>query len=138
MPAHAPVRLAPPAVPGSHRRNHHGSRTGSRTLAAERTASRPRQRTSLLGLLTAAVTSAAVLTASVSTAAPKACHSCADTEIENLLRDYARPIFRAADLSSQNIAVRIVKHESFNAFVVDGRNVYMNTGTLMTAKTPTR
>lgn len=59
-----------------------------------------------------------------------------DTEIENLLRDYSRPIFRAAELGSQNIAVRIIKHDSFNAFVVDGRNVYMNTGTLVTAKTP--
>lgn len=59
-----------------------------------------------------------------------------DTEIENLLKDYARPIFRAAELSAQNIAVRIVKHDSFNAFVVDGRNVYMNTGTLVMAKTP--
>ncbi len=59
-----------------------------------------------------------------------------DAEIENLLRDYSKPIFRAADLSAQNISVRIIKHDSFNAFVVDGRNVYMNTGTLMTAKTP--
>ncbi len=59
-----------------------------------------------------------------------------DTEIENLLRDYSKPIFRAAELSAQNISVRIVKHDSFNAFVVDGRHVYMNTGTLMLAKTP--
>ena len=32
--------------------------------------------------------------------------------------------------------MRIVRHESFNAFVVDGRNVFINTGTLMQAKTP--
>ena len=30
----------------------------------------------------------------------------------------------------------VVRHEGFNAFVVDGRNVFMNTGTLMLAKTP--
>ena len=59
-----------------------------------------------------------------------------DTEIENLLKDYSRPIFRAAELGAQNISVRIVKHDSFNAFVVDGRHVYMNTGTLVTSKTP--
>ena len=32
--------------------------------------------------------------------------------------------------------MRIVRHDSFNAFVVDGRNVFINTGTLMQAKTP--
>ncbi|MBS0243880.1 MAG: M48 family metallopeptidase [Proteobacteria bacterium] len=59
-----------------------------------------------------------------------------DTEIENLLSDYARPIFKAAGLSGQNIAMRIVKHESFNAFVLDGQHVYIHTGTLMQSDTP--
>src|SRR5512137_1671677 len=31
-----------------------------------------------------------------------------DTEIENLLNDYARPIFKAAGLGSGRVAVRIV------------------------------
>jgi predicted Zn-dependent protease len=59
-----------------------------------------------------------------------------DTEIENLLKDYSMPIFKAAGLGSQNITMRIIRHESFNAFVVDGRNVFINTGTLTQAKTP--
>lgn len=59
-----------------------------------------------------------------------------DTEIENLLKDYSLPIFRAAGLASQNISMRVIRHESFNAFVVDGRNVFINTGTLTQAKTP--
>jgi predicted Zn-dependent protease len=59
-----------------------------------------------------------------------------DAEIENLLKDYSRPIFKAAGLGSQNISMRIIRHESFNAFVVDGRNVFINTGTLAQAKTP--
>ncbi len=59
-----------------------------------------------------------------------------DTEIENLLKDYSRPIFKAAGLGSQNISMRIVRHDSFNAFVVDGRNVFINSGTLVQAKTP--
>ncbi len=59
-----------------------------------------------------------------------------DTEIENLLKDYARPIFRVAGLSSQNITMRIVRHDSFNAFVADGHNVFLNTGALLLAKTP--
>ena len=32
--------------------------------------------------------------------------------------------------------MRVIRHESFNAFVVDGRNVFINTGTLTQAKTP--
>lgn len=59
-----------------------------------------------------------------------------DTEIERLLSDYSRPIFRAAGLGSQNIAMRIVKHDSFNAFVLDGQNVFMHTGSLMQSDSP--
>lgn len=59
-----------------------------------------------------------------------------DTEIENVLKDYARPLFKVAGLGSNNIAVRIVRHDSFNAFVADGRNVFINSGTLTQAKTP--
>ncbi len=59
-----------------------------------------------------------------------------DSEIEALLNDYAKPIFRAAGLGTGRVAVRIVKNEGFNAFVVDGRNVFMNTGTLIQSETP--
>ena len=59
-----------------------------------------------------------------------------DTEIENLLNDYAKPIFRAAGLGSGRIKMRIVQNEMFNAFVLDGRNVFVHTGTLMQAQTP--
>lgn len=59
-----------------------------------------------------------------------------DTEIENLLNDYAKPLFRAGGLGSGRIKVRIVQNDGFNAFVVDGRNVFVHTGTLMQAQTP--
>jgi predicted Zn-dependent protease len=59
-----------------------------------------------------------------------------DTETENLLRDYARPIFRAAGLGAQNISMRLIRHESFNAFVADGQNVFVNSGLLSISKTP--
>jgi predicted Zn-dependent protease len=58
-----------------------------------------------------------------------------DAETEKLLKDYSRPIFKAAGLGS-HITMRIVKHESFNAFVVDGLNVFINYGTILQAKTP--
>jgi predicted Zn-dependent protease len=59
-----------------------------------------------------------------------------DAEIEDLLNIYSRPIFKAANLGSQRIRVRIIKDKSFNAFVLDGRNVFMNTGALVEAGTP--
>ncbi|MFM9848077.1 MAG: M48 family metalloprotease [Hyphomicrobiaceae bacterium] len=59
-----------------------------------------------------------------------------DTEIENLLKDYSRPIFRAAGLGSGRIQMRIVRHETFNAFVLDGGNVFIHTGALQTSETP--
>ena len=59
-----------------------------------------------------------------------------DAETEALIRDYAKPIFRAAGLGSQNIKIHIVNDRNFNAFVVDGHNMFMHAGTLMTAETP--
>ena len=59
-----------------------------------------------------------------------------DTEIEKLLNDYASPLFRAAGLGTGRVAVRIVRHNAFNAFVVDGRNVFVHTGALMQSETP--
>src|SRR5262245_8263160 len=40
-----------------------------------------------------------------------------DTEAEQLLRDYTRPILRAAGLEKQNIQMVIINEGSFNAFV---------------------
>jgi predicted Zn-dependent protease len=59
-----------------------------------------------------------------------------DTEIEQLLNDYARPIFKAAGLGEGRVAIRIVKSDAFNAFVLDGRNVFVHTGALQQAETP--
>ena len=59
-----------------------------------------------------------------------------DAEIETLLADYARPIFKVAGLGSNRIEMRIVHEDSFNAFVVDGRNVFINTGALTVSDTP--
>lgn len=58
-----------------------------------------------------------------------------DAEIEALVRDYARPIFRAAGLANDGIDIVLVNDTSFNAFVA-GRRMFINTGALMTAETP--
>jgi predicted Zn-dependent protease len=59
-----------------------------------------------------------------------------DSEIESVLSDYARPLFKAAGLGSGRIKMRIVQNDGFNAFVLDGKNVFVHTGTLMMANTP--
>lgn len=59
-----------------------------------------------------------------------------DTEIEALLRDYARPILKAAGLAQQNVRIVIINDRAFNAFVMDGRHIFINAGTLFDAKTP--
>jgi len=59
-----------------------------------------------------------------------------DAETESLIRDYAKPIFNAAGLGSQGIQIHLVNDRAFNAFVVDGHNMFMHAGTLMDAKTP--
>jgi predicted Zn-dependent protease len=59
-----------------------------------------------------------------------------DTEIEQLLRDYAQPILRAAGLAKQNVRVVVLSDRSFNAFVMDGRHIFINAGALFDAKTP--
>ena len=59
-----------------------------------------------------------------------------DTEIEQLLRDYATPILRAAGLAQQNVRVVVLNDRSFNAFVMDGRHIFVNAGALFEAKTP--
>lgn len=93
---------------------------------------------SVAGLRLKAVGLAAAATVAL---APVAAHAqglplIRDTEIENLLNDYARPLFRAAGLGSGRVQMRIVKNEAYNAFVVDGRNVFVHTGTLTQADTP--
>ncbi|MGI9524840.1 MAG: M48 family metalloprotease [Hyphomicrobiaceae bacterium] len=59
-----------------------------------------------------------------------------DTEIERLLNDYARPIFESAGLGTGRVAIRIVRSRIFNAFVIDGRNIFIHTGALMQSETP--
>jgi len=59
-----------------------------------------------------------------------------DAETEQLLRDYTRPILRAAGLERQNIQVVIINQNVFNAFVADGRRIFVNHGALLQSETP--
>ncbi|BAR97802.1 M48 family metalloprotease [Blastochloris viridis] len=59
-----------------------------------------------------------------------------DAETEALLKDYMAPVLRAAGLARQNIEVTLINDRAFNAFVADGRRIFVFLGTLVDAKTP--
>ena len=59
-----------------------------------------------------------------------------DAEIENIIRAYATPVFTVAGLNASDIGVHIINDPSLNAFVANGLNLYINTGTLLHADTP--
>jgi predicted Zn-dependent protease len=59
-----------------------------------------------------------------------------DSEAEALLREYTRPILRAAGLEKQNIQMVIINESAFNAFVADGRRIFVNYGAIMQSETP--
>ena len=59
-----------------------------------------------------------------------------DAEIEQLLRDYATPVFRAAGIQAGAAQIILVGDRSFNAFVANGQKIFMNVGALIEAKTP--
>src|SRR3984893_7707303 len=59
-----------------------------------------------------------------------------DAESEALLREYTRPILRAAGLEKQNIQMVIINDSAFNAFVADGRRIFVNYGAIMQSESP--
>ncbi|MDH7794857.1 MULTISPECIES: M48 family metalloprotease [unclassified Beijerinckia] len=59
-----------------------------------------------------------------------------DAETEQLMRDYATPIFRAAGVNAGATRIILVQDRAFNAFVANGRKIFLNLGTIMEAKTP--
>jgi predicted Zn-dependent protease len=98
------------------------------------------RRLRMLARLVALLTSAALVTSSVPAPAQNAAQKgppvVRDAEIEQLLREYTQPILQAAGLSKQNIQVVIINDRGFNAFVADGRRIFINAGALMEAETP--
>ena len=95
-----------------------------------------RKKTSKLTALTAAIALALAPLSAHAEEKEKGLPLLRDTETEQLLRDYSRPILRAAGLEKQNIQVTIINDSAFNAFVADGHRIFVNYGTLMQSETP--
>ncbi len=59
-----------------------------------------------------------------------------DAEIENIIRGYAAPLFKAAGLEPSSLKIYLVKDNSLNAFVMGGQKIFINTGLLMRSTRP--
>ncbi|NJM31193.1 MAG: M48 family metallopeptidase [Rhizobiales bacterium] len=59
-----------------------------------------------------------------------------DAEIEGLLRQYTRPIFKAAGINPKAVRVYIINDPRINAFVAGGQRIFVNTGLITQSKTP--
>lgn len=58
-----------------------------------------------------------------------------DAEIEALVKDYARPLMRAAGLRPGSVRYYLVNDPSLNAFV-SGKGLFLNTGLILRSDTP--
>src|SRR3954454_7813962 len=59
-----------------------------------------------------------------------------DAETEQLLREYAAPIFKAAGIRAAATQIILVNDRSFNAFVANGQKIFINVGAIIDAETP--
>lgn len=57
-----------------------------------------------------------------------------DEETETFLADVAKPLFGAANVRFNRNNIYIVSDNSLNAFVADGNNLFINTGTIIAAE----
>jgi predicted Zn-dependent protease len=84
----------------------------------------------------ALLTAAALVVVSAPAHAQKGPPVVRDAEIEQLLREYTQPLLKSAGLAQQNVQVVIINDRGFNAFVADGRRIFVNAGALMDSDTP--
>ncbi len=59
-----------------------------------------------------------------------------DAEIEQTLRDYSTPLWRAAGLNPDDVSMYIIGSNEVNAFVSGGQNIFVHTGLILAARTP--
>ena len=61
-----------------------------------------------------------------------------DAEIEDTIRGYAAPLFRAAGLSAEAVEVHLVGANQLNAFVAGGQKIFVFTGLLLASESPSQ
>jgi len=98
------------------------------------------QSKSIIGRITGLASSAAVIV-SLTILAPREANAqqlefIRDAEIENTLRQYSNPLFAQAGVDPNAVEIHLVKDQSLNAFVAEGLNLFINTGTIIQADDP--
>ncbi len=63
--------------------------------------------------------------------AEKSLRVISDAEIENKLKSFMSPLLKAANLSPNNITIRIVVDSALNAFVTNGTHMFINSGLII-------
>jgi predicted Zn-dependent protease len=61
-----------------------------------------------------------------------------DTEIENTIRVYMAPVFRVAGIDSASVQIFLINDSHLNAFVAGGMKIFIHTGLLQAATTPSQ
>jgi predicted Zn-dependent protease len=59
-----------------------------------------------------------------------------DTETERLIRSYLDPLVVAAGMQPKAVTLYLINDPTINAFVAEGQNVFVHTGTIMELETP--
>ena len=59
-----------------------------------------------------------------------------DTEIERILKEWATPIFEAANLNPKAVNIILVQSDVMNAFVAGGPNIFLYTGLISKTENP--
>jgi predicted Zn-dependent protease len=93
-------------------------------------------RTALQRIWTLALAGMAMVAASLPAPPAQAAGLIRDAEIERTLKRMSDPIFQAAGFGAGAIDIYILNDHTINAFVVNGGNMFLNSGLLTTLETP--
>lgn len=91
---------------------------------------------SLLRATLALAAAAGMLLAPSATMAQGGFSMIRDAEVEDILRQEATPIFKAAGLQPESIEIYMIGDKELNAFVAGGQRVFLNTGLIVRTKNP--
>jgi len=59
-----------------------------------------------------------------------------DAEIERSLNEIAQPILNAAGLSPDNVKIMVINDSTLNAFIIDGRHIFIHSGLMAKMERP--
>ncbi len=59
-----------------------------------------------------------------------------DAEIENTIRLFATPVFKAANLDPSSVKIHLIQDKALNAFVAGGQRLFINTGLITQSTGP--